>query len=336
MNEHLKDMNIVRYDSQDVGLFTYYEDEDKDIFIPDYQRNFVWKDEQKSRFIESVMLGLPIPIMFFSKNKDGNFEIIDGSQRIRTLNKFFNNEIKLNGLKKMTMLNGYKYSDLPLSQKKNFKNSILRIVVITNATPAIKRDLFDRINTSSTQASPMEIRIGSHSGKFMDLILECSSKDKFVQMTPMALAHEQKRNREELVLRLFAYAENLENYSNNVKNLLDKYLEDKNLTVVEKDLLSYKTNFTLMLEFVEKYFPNKFKIKKINNKYISRIEFEAIAIGTYLALKENPKLIPVDTNTWLHSDDFIKLITTDGRSNSPERVKGRIHFVKNHLLGING
>ena len=68
-------------------------DENKDVFIPDYQRNFVWKDEQKARFIESVILGLPIPIMFFARTKDNNMEIIDGSQRIRTLYDLYYHDI---------------------------------------------------------------------------------------------------------------------------------------------------------------------------------------------------------------------------------------------------
>lgn len=310
-------------------------DEDKDVFIPDYQRNFVWKDEQKARFIESVILGLPIPIMFFAKTKDNNMEIIDGSQRIRTLYDFYNNKIKLMHLKKLDMLNNFRYSDLPLSQKKNFKNSILRVAVINNATSEIKKDLFDRINTSSTKAEPMEVRIGSHTGKFMDFILSCAQNKTFISLTPMSNQLIKKRNREELVLRLFAYAENLSSYSNNVKNMLDKYLEQKNDKVSDNDIFEYQRRFDKLLEFVKKNFPHGFRIKNLNSKNISRIEFEAIAIGSYLALLENPQLDKVDTS-WLNNTEFINYVTTDGRSNTNERVLGRIGYVKTHLLGENG
>lgn len=310
-------------------------DENKDVFIPDYQRNFVWKDEQKARFIESVILGLPIPIMFFARTKDNNMEIIDGSQRIRTLYDFYNNKIKLMHLKKLSVLNNFKYSDLPLSQKKNFKNSILRIAVINNATNEIKKDLFDRINTSSTKAEPMEVRIGSHTGKFMDFILSCAQDEKFISLTPMSQQLIKKRNREELVLRLFAYAENLDSYSNNVKNMLDKYLEQKNETVTDDDINGYQERFNRLLNFIKKNFEHGFRIKNLNSKNISRIEFEAIAIGSYLALMQNPDLDNIETD-WLQNPEFVNYVTTDGRSNTNERVLGRIEYVKTHILGING
>ena len=66
------------------------ENDDNDIFIPTYQRNFVWDEERQSKFIESVLLGLPVPYIF-SADTDGRLEIVDGSQRLRTLVSFFQN-----------------------------------------------------------------------------------------------------------------------------------------------------------------------------------------------------------------------------------------------------
>jgi uncharacterized protein with ParB-like and HNH nuclease domain len=67
------------------------EDEEKDIYIPTYQRQFIWSEERQSKFIESVLLGLPMPFMFMADMKDGTWEVVDGSQRIQTLNSFLNN-----------------------------------------------------------------------------------------------------------------------------------------------------------------------------------------------------------------------------------------------------
>lgn len=335
---------IIRYDTFDFTVeilinkfseITPIEDEEKDIFIPEYQRNYVWRQKQKSRFIESVVLGLPIPIMFFAKNKDGNMEIIDGSQRMRTLYEFYNNKFHLSDLKKLPFLNKLSYENLPLPQKKNFKNSVLRIAVINGANKETKKDLFDRINTSSTPATPMEVRIGSHSGLFMNFILNAAKDKDFIKLTPIAKMYEKKRAREELVLRLFAYAENLNHYTNNVKNILDNYLQEKNGTLKESDITQYATKFNRLMTFIESTFPQGFKIKNPKAKYVSRIEFEAIAIGSLLALEEKNNL-KVNDVSWLKDSEFIQLVTTDGRSNSPERVKGRINFVKNHLLGRNG
>ena len=181
----------------------------------------------------------------------------------------------------------------------------------------------------------MEVRIGSHTGKFMDFILSCAQDERFISLTPMSQQLIKKRNREELVLRLFAYAENLDSYSNNVKNMLDKYLEQKNETVTDDDINGYQERFNRLLKFIKKNFEHGFRIKNLNSKNISRIEFEAIAIGSYLALMQNPDLDNIETD-WLQNPEFVNYVTTDGRSNTNERVLGRIEYVKTHILGING
>ena len=98
-----------------------------DFYIPDYQRQFIWDDTTKIRFIESVLLGLPIPFMFFSDNEDGRCEIIDGAQRTQTLEEFLNNDLHLAALEKLTALNGFCFSDLPEVYQRKFKGRTLRI-----------------------------------------------------------------------------------------------------------------------------------------------------------------------------------------------------------------
>jgi len=81
------------------------------IFVPLYQREFVWTLKQKSKFIESVFLGVPImPLLISVSGDDGELEIIDGSQRIRTLVDYCSDGFKLSGLEKLTIINDlYKY-----------------------------------------------------------------------------------------------------------------------------------------------------------------------------------------------------------------------------------
>jgi Protein of unknown function DUF262 len=82
-----------------------------DIFIPDYQRKFVWDEKKQSFFIESLLLGMPIPYMFSadSAENDGRSEIVDGSQRLRTLEAFLDNKLVLIGLEKLALLNGFRF-----------------------------------------------------------------------------------------------------------------------------------------------------------------------------------------------------------------------------------
>ena len=84
------------------------DDDTNELFIPDYQREMAWDDEIQSKFIESVLLGLPIPYIFVADvsgeedTNDSRLEIIDGTQRIRTLKRFLNNELELNHLNKLS------------------------------------------------------------------------------------------------------------------------------------------------------------------------------------------------------------------------------------------
>ena len=95
------------------------DDEKNEFFVPDYQREFVWDEYRQSRFIESLLIGLPIPYIFLAETKDGRYEIVDGSQRIRTLAAFLKDELIINRLEVLKTLNNYKFSQLlPARQRK--------------------------------------------------------------------------------------------------------------------------------------------------------------------------------------------------------------------------
>lgn len=103
----------VEYDTKDYTLELLLDKFEKgDFYIPDYQRQFVWKPNNRSLFIESVLLGLPIPFMFFAGCDDGRLEIIDGAQRMQTLREFVKRKMKLSKLAKLTELDGFVFEDL--------------------------------------------------------------------------------------------------------------------------------------------------------------------------------------------------------------------------------
>ena len=109
---------------------TRLDEDDNELFVPDYQREHTWSDDHQSKFIESVLIGLPIPYLFVADvpGKEGRLEIVDGSQRIRTLASFVENKLKLNGLKKLTNLNSFTFADLPISRQRRFNRHTLRMI----------------------------------------------------------------------------------------------------------------------------------------------------------------------------------------------------------------
>ena len=157
---------IVDKYSKGIGL------DENEIYVPDYQREFVWDEGRQSRFIESIMLGLPVPLVFIAEMpKTGRFEIVDGSQRIRTLAAFMHDELKMKHPQKLTALDGFQYSDLSSITQRKFKNTALRMIVLSGkATKETRNDMFDRINTSSLPLCPMETRKGLYKGDFTQLL----------------------------------------------------------------------------------------------------------------------------------------------------------------------
>jgi hypothetical protein len=131
----------------------YLKDEEIDkneLYVPDYQREFVWDKYRQSKFIESIILGLPVPLIFVAENDDGRLEIVDGSQRIRTLSAFINNELCIEGLEILTLMNGLLFSQISESRVRKFKNTPLRMIVLAEkTTETVKNDIFDRINRGS-------------------------------------------------------------------------------------------------------------------------------------------------------------------------------------------
>lgn len=118
-------------------------------FIPTEHRKFVWDEKKQALFIESILLGLPIPYIFAAaipKTED-RFELIDGSQRLQTLEAFVDNKLILNNLQKINLLNGFRFKDLPLSRQRRFKARSMRVIELTHkADYNTREDIFNRIN----------------------------------------------------------------------------------------------------------------------------------------------------------------------------------------------
>lgn len=108
-----------------VQKFREEPQQEGDIYIPEYQRKLRWSDQAQSYFIESVILRIPIPPIFLYDVK-GRLEIVDGSQRVRTLARFANDEFALGELDKLDVLSGLKYSQLPTTIQKRLYNTPIR------------------------------------------------------------------------------------------------------------------------------------------------------------------------------------------------------------------
>jgi hypothetical protein len=325
----------VDYNTRDYAIdFLVAQFKDGEFFInPEYQRNFVWDIVRKCRFVESILLGYPIPFMFFSDNDDGRCDIVDGAQRTSTLEEFLSNDLMLADLKKLTELNGFTFAQLPPPIQRKFSKTTLRIIALEEGTSLeVRAEIFNRINSSALDLKPTEIRRGAYTGEFMKFMTECSKKSLFRKLCPISDNSEGRYEDIELITRFFAYTNDYQSFEHDVSGFLDDFVENhKN----QFDKSAFEAEFDAMLSFVDKYFPNGFK-RSANGKFVPRARFEAIAVGVALALREKGDLSPAVPTDWADittgKGARFKYHTTTHASNNKNRVVGRIEYVKNMLL----
>ncbi|CCD90784.1 conserved hypothetical protein [Bradyrhizobium sp. ORS 375] len=313
-----------------VGKFRQEPEDEGDIYIPDYQRKLRWSEEAQSYFIESVLLRIPVPPIFFYDVK-GQLEIVDGSQRVRTLANFVHDELELTPLEKLDALTGLKFSQLPPAIQKRLFNTPIRSFVLDEGTDESTRiELFRRLNTSGKTLHDAEIRKGAFRGKFLELIIECASSDLFKRLSPkITKASDAESERQELVTRFFVYSDLYKEFRHDVRRFLDQAVIKFNKSMNPKEIERKRNEFTEVMAFIEKHYPTGF-YRNPKSATLPRVRFEAIAVGTCLALRAEPNLDPKDTS-WIHSEDLYSLVRTDA-SNSGPRLRARIDYVRDRLL----
>ncbi|QSQ42428.1 DUF262 domain-containing protein [Xanthomonas translucens pv. undulosa] len=320
----------VRYDLRDFTVdYLVKSFQDDFFYIPAYQREFIWPESNKGKFIESVILGLPIPMLFVADMADGRLEIVDGAQRIQTLEQFVSGSLKLTNLSLLPTMEGFEFGDMTTPQQRKLLTRALRLVVLEDgSTEQIRQELFHRINTQSVKAKGSEVRRGSFQGPFLEFIQQCAQNPLFRKLCPVSEAMIKRREDEELVTRYFCYSDKYKEFRHDVDAFVDSYVSE-NRENFDRDRMS--SEFLSMLEFVAKYFPYGFA-KAANSKTTPRVRFEAISVGVTLAQRARPDLVPESLpSAWLESADF-KQQTTTHASNSGPRLRGRVEFVRDKLL----
>jgi uncharacterized protein with ParB-like and HNH nuclease domain len=257
-------------------------DQGRLIINPDFQRNLVWKPEQKSKFIESIILNFPLPPFYVNQTKEGKYIVVDGLQRTSTLHEFMKEEFKLKGLEALPKLNGYNFSRLK-TLKGDYQTRIedkkLSLYVIKPSVPIkVVYDIFNRINTGGTMLNRQEVRNCIFFGKATELLKELSKEKYFRKAIDNGVSPERMKDRE-VVLRYLAFK--IYNYEKDYKDDMSLFVENAmkkiNLmadTEIEKLKADFKRVMTLTFEFFGKSnfrFPSNQTRGKINTAILESI-----------------------------------------------------------------
>lgn len=310
------------------------------IYIPEYQRDFTWDEDRQSKLIESIILGLPIPFIFVAENKNGSWEIVDGSQRIRTIHSFFKDNLILRNLTSINSLNGYKFSELDETRKGKILNTALRIIVLSEeTTDDVKTDMFERINRGSDLLKPMEKRKGIYQGRFTTFLYEyCEASELFKELVLLDKWLINRQEYEELLLRFYALSDTKiyeKGISTGIATFLDKYIMEKNKEwegmneeILQKVKAQYASRIDAVSEYVRKYFP--YGYRHALNPQTKRSVFEAISVGVDKAIVSGnirTDITKEEIRSVLESDQFRQYTHVANQLHQKSKLNGRVQLV---------
>ena len=157
------------------------DDEDIDL-SPDFQREYVWKDRQRTRLIESILLGIPLPAFYFNQSESGKYQVVDGVQRLSTIALFMRNQHRLSAsdLEYLFDLDGKLYDQLDTAAIRRFRSTQIVVHIIEPQTPdEVKYDIFNRVNTLGSPLSAQEIRHAMSAIRSRDFIRRLAESEAF-------------------------------------------------------------------------------------------------------------------------------------------------------------
>lgn len=222
------------------------------IFIPEFQRKYVWKDAQASRLIESLIIQCPIPVIYLNQESDERLAVIDGNQRLTSIGRYLNNEFALKGLTAYPELEGNRFHELDPRFQRHIRNRTLRCIVILKDThPQVKFDVFERLNTGAVKLTPQELRHGIYFGDLITLATEVANETKFASM--LDIKDDKRMKAEELILRFWALSENYGGYRKPLAGFINSYAEqNRHLSIEQKEYLreSFKTTLDKVQELL--------------------------------------------------------------------------------------
>lgn len=303
------------------------------IIDPEFQRLFRWNVDQRTRFIESLLLGIPIPSIFVAENDDGVWEIVDGLQRLSTVLSFFGmlkntpdkNDWILGQGNIVKELDGYSASELPLKFQLNIKRSVCRVEIIKwDSNYDMRYELFNRLNTGGSPLTDQEIRNCIYRGsanEFTELIKELAASEKFCELIQPTPKQAEELYLDELVLRFFALYENHQSISKKLSDHMTDYMKS-----VSEGEVDYTKNIEIFNRVVNLLEPIGKSALRGGNGQFSTSLYDGVFIGIAQNIDKiegsSTESLKLKIEKLKIDDDFKKV--SGVASNHKERVKKRI------------
>lgn len=318
---------------------------------PHYQRRNRWSDDKQSKLIESFILNVPVPPIYFSEDEYGVYSIIDGKQRLTAIHDFLTNKFKLKNLDVFNELNGLEFHELPIQIKNalTVRPYIRVVTLLKQSNPELKYEVFLRLNTGGDSLRPQEIRNVAFDGSLNKLLYQLSDnsilKNK-LKITDSSSNSYRKMDDLETILRFFSlsfYWDKLP--SQTISKVMDIYMsQHKNIDFSDIDSLNQK--FTKTISICNEIWSGNAFYKPISEsnyreQFIAPL-YDAQMIAVSLIIDElgesslsniNREILEKETLTLFISDlDFLKSVTQ--ATNNSLNIHKRITSIYNMLKGL--
>lgn len=189
------EVRVTRAQYSTLHIKRLVEDRKELIIDPDFQRGNVWAKKQGAELVESILMGIPIPVMYLFEMRDGSKQVVDGRQRIAAILDFLNDKLILRDLKILPEYNNFKFSDLDAKMQGIFEDSQMYFYIIQPPTPErVKYDIFDRVNRGGTRLTNQEMRNALYRGKSTRLISELSKSEEFLRATGHGISSKRQKD----------------------------------------------------------------------------------------------------------------------------------------------
>ncbi len=335
---------------------------------PEYQRLFRWNRDQQSLFIESLILEIPIPPLFFYEDKDGKWELLDGLQRLSTVLKFMgteqdveqpylgtaNNEnewheetrntidvpLQLVGTDYLSELDGFTFVRLPTSLQLNLKRSRVQIYVLKREThPSYKYEVFKRLNTAGAQLADQEIRNAATrliNDRFPDFLQELGKHVAFLGALQLDDDEVREARADELALRFLTMKNHHSKFTHDVRELLTEYMKQVSSGSIPFDFDSEKALFARTWTQIQKATADGKIFRPKRGGMFAPTVFELVGLGVAFnidkaeALEANVLLEKLELFVQTAKNDAL----TGPGSNSKKKTLGRVQRAREFLSDL--
>lgn len=325
---------------------------------PEYQRRLRWTSAQKSKLIESLLLNIPVPPVFFLETEAARYEVMDGQQRINTVQEFISGEFSLTGLQALEPLNGLRYGSCPPRITRALERaSLSAIVLLLESEPEkadsalnmtdIRRFIFDRLNTGGTKLNPQEIRNALHPGNFNQAIIDLTRDSLFTEVFDIPPydddgdCYENRARRKnklyasmgdcQLVLRYFALKDQ-SNIRGSMKMMLDRAMAQQ---VADAELEYLKTEYRDRFQFLYDLFDGKPFNLRPDEKGTVRISaaiYDASMVAANDPWQHKDKILADAANVRVRMNNTLadpkEVTVLTGSGNTANGVRDRISLMK--------